>query len=316
MPLPVTPDLIRDAHDRIRAQIRRTPLLKGDPEVVPGVHVTFKLELLQHSGSFKARGAFNNLLSREAPKAGVTAASGGNHGAAVALAAQRLGLPARIFVPEISSPVKIAAIRAKGADVVVGGARYADAQAACDRYAAETGALLVHPYDTAETIAGAGTVALEWEQDQERMGLPPLDTVLVAVGGGGLVSGVGAWFDRRVKVIAVEPEGSRCLGAALEAGRPVDVPVDSIAADSLGAKRAGDLVFEIARQTVDRAVTVPDAAIRNAQLALWNGWRIAAEPGGAAAYAALLADRYVPAPGESVGVLLCGANVDPATLAG
>lgn len=316
MPLPVTPELIRDAHERIRTQVRRTPLLKGDPEVVPGVHVTFKLELLQHSGSFKARGAFNNLLSREAPAAGVTAASGGNHGAAVALAAQRLGLPARIFVPEISSPVKIAAIRARGADVVVGGARYADAQAACDRFAAETGALLVHPYDTAETIAGAGTTALEWEQDQERLDLPPLDTVLVAVGGGGLVSGIGAWFDRRVKVVAVEPEGSCCLAAALEAGHPVDVPVDSIAADSLGARRAGDVVFEIARQTVEHAVVVPDAAIRNAQLALWNGWRIAAEPGGAAAYAALLAGRYVPAPGESVGVLLCGANVDPATLAG
>ncbi len=316
MTLPVTADAIRDAHARIRGHVRRTPLLQADDDLAPGAFVTFKLELLQHSGSFKARGAFNNLLSRQAPAAGVTAASGGNHGAAVALAAQRLGLPARIFVPEISSPVKIAAIRARGAEVVVGGARYADAQAACDRYAAETGALLVHPYDTAQTIAGAGTVALEWEEDQAALGLPPLDTVLVAVGGGGLVAGVAAWWAGRVKVVAVEPEGSCCLAAALEAGEPVDVPVESIAADSLGARRAGDLVFAIAKETVREAVRVPDAAIREAQLRLWNGWRIAAEPGGAAALAALLSGRYAPAPGERVGVLLCGANVDPATLTG
>ncbi len=316
MSLPVTPDLIRAAHGRIRDHIRRTPLLQADPDLSPGAAVTFKLECLQHSGSFKARGAFNNLLSRAAPAAGVTAASGGNHGAAVALAARRLGLPARIFVPEISSPVKIAAIRAKGADVVVGGARYADAQAACDRHAAESGALLVHPYDTVETIAGAGTVALEWEEDQKALGLMPLDTVLVAVGGGGLVSGVGAWWGGRVRVIAVEPEGSCCLSAAFAAGRPVDVPVDSIAADSLGAKRAGDVVFEVSRKTVERVVLVPDDSIRAAQLKLWRDWRIAAEPGGAAALAALLSGRYTPAPGERVGVLLCGANVDPASLAG
>jgi threonine dehydratase len=316
MPLPVTPDMISAAHERIASHVRHTPILEGDPGLAPGAAVTFKLEMLQHSGSFKARGAFNNLLSRSAPAAGVAAASGGNHGAAVAFAAQRLGLPARIFVPEISSPVKIAAIRAKGAEVVVGGARYADAQAACDRYAAESGALLVHPYDTEETIAGAGTVALEWERNLERAGLPPLDTVLVAVGGGGLVSGVGAWWGGRVKVVAVEPEGSCCLAAAFEAGRPVDVAVESIAADSLGAKRAGDLVFAVSRPTVDRVVLVPDAAIRSAQLALWAGWRIASEPGGAAALAALLSGRYAPTPGERVGVLLCGANVDPATLAG
>ncbi|MGL4445373.1 MAG: threonine/serine dehydratase [Alsobacter sp.] len=315
-PLPVTPDMIRAAHERIAGHIRHTPILQGDPGLAGGAEVTFKLEMLQHSGSFKARGAFNNLLSKPAPAAGVTAASGGNHGAAVALAAQKLGLKARIFVPEISAPVKIAAIRARGAEVVVGGARYADAQAACDRHAADSGALLVHPYDTADTIAGAGTVALEWELDQQRAGLAPLDTVLVAVGGGGLVSGVGAWWGGRVKVIAVEPEGSCCLAAAFEAGKPVDVSVDSIAADSLGAKRAGNLVFATSRPTVDRVVLVADAAIRAAQLALWSGWRIAAEPGGAAAFAALLSGRYAPTPGERVGVLLCGANVDPATLAG
>ncbi|MHB2168384.1 threonine/serine dehydratase [Alsobacter sp. R-9] len=316
MSLPVTADAIRDAYARIRSHVRRTPLLPVEPDLAPGATVTFKLECLQHSGSFKARGAFNNLLSRTAPAAGVTAASGGNHGAAVALAAQRLGLPARIFVPEISSPVKIAAIRDRGAEVVVGGARYADAQAACDRYAAESGALLVHPYDTAQTIAGAGTTALEWEQDQEKLGLAPLDTVLVAVGGGGLVAGMAAWWNGRVKVVAVEPEGSRCLAAALEAGQPVDVPVESIAADSLGARRAGDLVFAIAKEAVSASVLVPDAAIRDAQLRLWSNWRIATEPGGAAALAALTSGRYSPAPGERVGVLVCGANVDPATLAG
>lgn len=315
MSLPVTPSMITEAHGRIREHIRRTPLLPADPDLVPGSHITFKLEFLQHSGSFKARGAFNNLLSQAAPAAGVTAASGGNHGAAVALAARRLGLSARIFVPEISSPVKIAAIRSRGAEVVVGGARYADAQAACDRHAAETGALLVHPYDTVPTIAGAGTVAREWEGDQHAMGLAPLDTVLVAVGGGGLVAGVAAWWAGRVKVVAVEPEGSCCLHAALAAGRPVDVAVESIAADSLGARRVGDIVFAVAREAVQEAVLVPDAAIREAQLRLWQGWRIAAEPGGAAALAALLSERYRPAPGERVGVLLCGANVDPATLA-
>jgi len=315
MSLPVTPDDIRAAHRRILAHARRTPLLPADAGAFGAAEITFKLEMLQHAGSFKTRGAFNNLLSRAVPAAGVTAASGGNHGVAVALASRRLGHPARIFVPEIASPVKVAAIESHGAEVVIGGARYADAQAACDRHAAASGALLVHPFDAAVTMAGAGTVALEWEEDQARLGLSPLDTVLVAVGGGGLVGGVAAWWQGRVKVVGVEPEGSRCLHAALAAGHPVDVPVESVAADSLGARRAGELAFAIARAAVDHVALVPDEAIRAAQRALWTQYRIAAEPGGAAALAALLAGAYAPRAGERVGVLLCGSNVDPASLA-
>ena len=315
LPLPITPEHIRAAHGRILAQVRRTPLLRADAGAQGEGEITFKLELLQHAGSFKARGAFHNLLSRAVPAAGVTAASGGNHGVAVALAARRLGHRAKIFVPEIASPVKIAAIEGHGAEVVVGGARYADAQAACDRHAGESGALLVHPFEGAATMAGAGTVALEWEEDQARLGLAPLDTVLVAVGGGGLIGGVAAWWRGRVKVVGVEPEGSRCLHAALAAGHPVDVPVESIAGDSLGARRAGELAFAIAREAVDHVALVPDEAIRAAQRALWTSYRIAAEPGGAAALAALIAGAYRPRAGERVGVLLCGGNVDPKSLA-
>jgi threonine dehydratase len=316
VPLSVTAPDIREAHRRIAAHVRRTPLLSADAGGFGEALLTFKLELLQHAGSFKARGAFHNLLSRPVPAAGVTAASGGNHGVAVALASQKLGHPARIFVPEIASPVKIAAIGAHGAEVVVGGARYADAQAACDRHAASSAALLVHPFDGAVTVAGAGTVALEWEEDQARLGFSPLDTVLVAVGGGGLIGGVAAWWRGRVKVVGVEPEGSRCLHAALSAGRPVDVPVESIAADSLGARRAGELAFAIAREAVSEVALVPDEAIRAAQRELWARYRIAAEPGGATALAALIAGAYRPRAGEHVGVLLCGGNVEPATLAG
>lgn len=312
--LPVLPADIADAHARIAAHVRRTPVMQADDTLAPGASVVFKLELLQYAGSFKTRGAFNNLLSRTPPAAGVAAASGGNHGIATALAATRLGHKARIFVPEISSPVKIAAIKARGAEVVVVGARYADAQAACDLYAAESGALLVHPFDSAATIAGQGTLAKEWDEDQAALGLGGLDTVLVAVGGGGLVAGLAAWWAGRVKVVGVEPEGSRCLHAALEAGQPVDVTVESIAADSLGARRTGQTVFEIARHAVDHVALVADPAIREAQLTLWRGFRIASEPGGAAALAALLSGRYKPARGERVGVLLCGGNVDPATL--
>ena len=313
MPLPVTPDQIRAAHERIRSHVLRTPLLPLGP--TKGAEVIFKLELVQHAGSFKTRGAFNTLLSRTVPPAGVTAASGGNHGVAVALAAAALGHHATIFVPEIASPVKIEAIRRHGAEVVVGGARYADAQAACDAHAGVTGALLVHPYDAVETLAGQGTVAAEWDHDLAALGLPPLDTVLVACGGGGLVAGMAAWWAGRVRVVAVEPEGSRCLHAALEAGEPVDVPVESVAADSLGARRVGTLPFAVAQAAIDRVVLVTDAAIRGAQAQLWRDWRIASEPGGAAAFAALASGAYRPAAGETIGVLLCGGNVDPAVLA-
>lgn len=313
MTLPVTPESIRAAHRRIAAHVRRTPLMAADP--FAGAEVTFKLELLQHAGSFKTRGAFNTLLGGVVPPAGVTAASGGNHGIATALAAKRLGYEARIFVPEISSPVKIAAIGAQGAEVVVAGARYADAQENCDRFAAESGALKIHPYDAVGTLEGQGTVALEWEEDQARLGFAPIETMLVAVGGGGLAAGMAGFWGGRVKVVAVEPEGSRCLHAALEAGEPVDVPVESVAADSLGARRVGALPFAIARAAIDHVALVQDSAIRAAQKRLWADYRIASEPGGAAALAALLSGAYQPRPGERVGVLLCGGNVDPASLA-
>jgi threonine dehydratase len=307
--MPIARADIEAAHSRIAPHIRRTPAW-----TLPGAFghegpVSLKLEFLQHAGSFKTRGAFNTLLTKPVTAAGVAAASGGNHGAAVAYAAKQLGIKARIFVPEISSPAKIAVIRSHGAEVVIGGARYADAQGACDLHVAESGALRIHPFDADTTIAGQGTVGLEWEQDA-----PPLDTVLVAVGGGGLISGIASWWRDRVKVVGVEPEGSRALHAALEAGGPIDVEVDSVAADSLGARNTGDLVHAICRETVDHVALVADPAIREAQGLLWRDWRIAAEPGGAAALAALVSGAYRPKAGERVGVLLCGANVDLASL--
>jgi threonine dehydratase len=304
----VTRDEIEAAHARIAPHVRRTPLLEADG-------VSLKLEFLQHTGSFKARGAFNNLLSRTAPAAGVAAASGGNHGAAVAYAAAKLGLAAHVFVPEIAAPLKIEKIRGYGAEVHVEGATYFDALALCEAHIAETGALGLHAYDAPETVAGQGTVGLEWEQELAALGLPELDAVLVAVGGGGLISGIAAWFAGRTKVIGVEPEGSRALHAALEAGRPVDVEVRSVAADSLGARSVGALNFEICRTAVERVALVGDDAIRAAQRTLWREFNIVAEPGGAAAYAALLSGVYRPEKGERVGVLLCGANADLAALA-
>jgi len=305
---------IRAAYARIQAHVRRTPVLRanaGDFGMPLDRPLALKLEFLQHTGTFKPRGAFNNLLSRAVPPAGVAAASGGNHGAAVAYAAQRLGHKATIFVPDVSSPVKIARIKSYGADARVGGARYADALDACNVFIATSGALSVHAYDAAETVAGQGSVGLEWEEDA-----PDLDTVLVAVGGGGLIAGIAAWYGRRVKVVGVEPEGSRALHASLEAGRPVDVTVESIAADSLGARNTGQLVYDIARQNVDHVALVPDDAIVAAQRLLWDRLRIATEPGGAAALAALTSGRYNPRADEKVGVLLCGANVDLNKLAG
>lgn len=296
---------------RIRPHVRHTPVMAVEGAAFGLAEpVSLKLELTQHTGSFKSRGAFNNLLSRPIPASGVTAASGGNHGAAVAYAAACLGLRARIFVPTVSSPIKIERIRGYGADVVVAGDRYADAALLCEAHAQESGALMVHPYDSPYTIAGQGTVALEWEEDVDG-----LDTVLIAAGGGGLAAGVGLWFAGRVKVVAVEPRGSRALNAALEAGHPVDVDVESIAVDSLGAKRVGDLVHMIAAEWIAESVLVPDSAIVEAQRRLWQSLRIAAEPGGATALAALLAGAYRPRPDERVGVLVCGGNVDLAALA-
>ena len=305
----VSRDDIRAAAARIAPHIRRTPVWTLPHAFGHDGEVCLKLEFLQHAGSFKPRGAFNTLLSRPIPAAGVAAASGGNHGAAVAYAANKLGIKARIFVPEISAPAKIAVIRAHGAEVTIGGARYDDAQRACDAHVAATGALRIHPFDADATIAGQGTVALEWEEDA-----PGLDTVLVAVGGGGLIAGLARWWVGRVKVVGVEPEGSRALHAALAAGGPTDVEVESIAADSLGARNCGPKVFEVARTFVDHVALVPDAAIIEAQRLLWRNYRMAIEPGGATALAALLAGSYVPAADERVGVLVCGANVALETL--
>ena len=311
----MTPSDISSAHARIRGHIRRTPILETATPVVGAAPISLKLECLQYSGSFKARGAFHNLLTRPALAAGCATASGGNHGAAVAFAAQKLGIRAHVFVPEIATPAKIAKIKAYGAEAIIGGGSYAEAQERCDQYVAESGALLVHPYDAVETIAGQGTLALEWEEDLERLGLRKLDTVLIAVGGGGLIAGAAAWFAGRVKVVGVEPDGSRALHAALEANAPVDVSVKSIAADSLGAKRVGELNFKIARRFVSSVVLVTDSAITQAQRRLWADVSVIAEPGGAAAFAAIASGAYRPEQDERVGVLVCGANADPAALA-
>ncbi|MEO1191339.1 MAG: serine/threonine dehydratase [Pseudomonadota bacterium] len=305
------PQAVRAAAQRIAGKIRVTPLMEVEPdEAALPFPLTFKLEGLQHSGSFKVRGAFNALLRTAVPPAGVAAASGGNHGAAVAHAAQTLGLPARIFVPEIASPAKLERIRAAGAEVVVAGQRYADALALCEAFQVESGAIGIHAYDAAATIAGQGTLGLEWEQQDESF-----DTLLIAAGGGGLIAGLAAWFQGRKRLIGVEPEGSAALKAALDAGAPVDVAVESVAADSLGAKSAGQLTHALAARFVEQVVLVPDSAILEAQAFLWRRFRLAVEPGGAAALAALLCGAYRPAASERVGVLLCGANVDLTRLA-
>lgn len=289
----------------IRPYIRRTPVVEIDGADVglDSVRLILKLELLQHTGSFKPRGAFANLLMRDVPPAGVVAASGGNHGAAVAYAAMKLKKPAAIFVPSVSSPAKMDRIRSYGAELVVSGDRYDDALAASERRAAETGALQVHAYDQVETLLGQGTVGLEFEQQ-----FPELDSVLVAVGGGGLIGGVAAWYAGRVKLVGVEPEAAPTLENALRAGHPVDAAAGGIAADSLAPRRVGELMFPLAQAYVNRVVLVPDAAIHESQHRLWDLLRIATEPGGAAAFAAILSRRYQPVRGERVGILVCGGN--------
>ena len=296
---------IRATHELIRPHIRRTPVVEawGGDFGLDSTNLIFKLELLQHSGSFKARGAFTHLLTRTIPPAGVVAASGGNHGAAVAFAGMKLGKRARIFVPTVSSPEKIERIRSYGADLAVVGERYADALAASEAWAAESGALRVHAFDQEETLLGQGTVGLELEEQ-----FPNLDSLLVAVGGGGLIGGVAAWYSGRIKIVGVEPEAAPTLSSALKAGRPVDSPAGGIAADSLAPKRVGALMFPIAESQVQSVVLVSDPAIVEAQEALWKVLRVVAEPGGAAALAALLSRRYRPKPGERVGVLVCGGN--------
>ena len=289
----------------IRPHIRWTPILEADGRDfgLGTISLIFKLELLQHSGSFKARGAFANLLLRKIPKAGVVAASGGNHGAAVAFAAMKLAVPAKIFVPIVASPEKMERIRGYGAELVVTGERYADALAASERWVADSGALPIHAYDQPETLLGQGSVGIEFEQQS-----PNLDSLLVAVGGGGLIGGIACWFANRIKIIGIEPEAAPTLRNALQAGQPVDSPAGGIAADSLAPKRVGELMFPIAQKFVSGVTLVTDDAIQQAQRALWKGLRIVAEPGGAAAFAALISGRYKPQPGERVGVLVCGGN--------
>jgi threonine dehydratase len=302
----VSRDAIAATHEIIRSYVRRTPLVNVDAADfgLAAFPLRLKLELLQHSGSFKVRGAFCNLLTRQIPKTGVVAASGGNHGVAVSFAAQRLGRRATIFVPTIASPSKIALIKRYGADLHVGGDLYADALAASERHVAASGAMPIHAFDQVETMLGQGTVGLEIEQDA-----PDIDTLLVSVGGGGLIGGIAAWYENRVKVVAIEPDGAPTLRDAFVAGRPVDAPAGGIAADSLAPRRVGEQMFPIARKFVaPDVVLVSDDDIRDAQKALWANLRIVAEPGGAACLAALLGGAYRPRVGERVAILICGAN--------
>lgn len=294
---------VEAARTRIAGRVRVTPVFQADGR-------WFKLEQLQHTGSFKARGAFNRILAAgELPAAGIIAASGGNAGLAFAHAARELGATAEIYVPETSPPVKVARLRALGADVVRTGNEYAEAAEAATKRAADTGALLCHAYDQPETCAGQGTLALELEEQTDGV-----DTVLVAVGGGGLMAGIAAALENRARVISVEPERCPTLHAALEAGEPVDVEVSGVASDSLGARRVGDIAFAVARRTEVRSLLVTDDDIVTARRELWNGHRIVVEHGAATAYAALTSGAYVPAPNERVAVVCCGANTDPSDL--
>ncbi len=308
----VTQHDIEAANERIRPHIRRTPVIDLESNAFGSpASLTLKLESLQHAGSFKTRGAFNRVLNAEPPSAGVVAASGGNHGIATAHVANQLGLPANIFVPSISSPVKQERIRSLGATVHVGGAVYAEALEASERFLAANDALSVHAYEHVDVVAGQGTVGLEWSQQS-----PNLDTVLVAVGGGGLIAGISTWYGGmgNVKVIAVEPDTSTALHSARAAGAITKVSVSGVAADSLGASTAGDIAFALTQQYVHDSVLVPNEAIVEAQKRLWGSLQISAEPGGAAALAAILCGAYQPQPGERVGVLVCGGNVALSTL--
>ncbi len=308
----VGPEEIERTYGMIRPYVRRTPVLAVDPGDLGGelaggaapAGLTLKLEYLQCAGSFKARGAFTNLLRRDVPAAGVAAASGGNHGVAVAFAAHRLGVPAKIFVPSISSPAKIARIRGLGADLVITGDRYADALAAAQEHVARSGALSVHAFDQRETLLGQGTLALELAQQVE-----DLDTVLVPVGGGGLIGGIAAYLTKDVRVVGVEPDGAPTLFRARAAGRPVDAPAEGIAADALAPKRIGELVFPITQDYVDEVVLVGEDAIRAAQTRLWRAFRIAAEPAASVGVAALMTGAYRPGPDEQVAVVISGANL-------
>ena len=301
----------RNFDERYSHFIHQTPLCKlpGRALGVDCAEVWLKLEHLQTGGSFKARGMLNRLLSNPIPPSGVIVASGGNAGIATAAAARELGVPCEVFVPDISSAAKRARLAALGARVVVGGAAYAEALQACLARQQETGALLTHAYDQPEVLVGAGTMALEIEQQG---GLP--DSVLVSVGGGGLIGGVASWFGQRSRVVALEPEHAPALFRAREAGRPVDVEVSGIAADSLGARRIGSLAWDITQAQVRDALLLTDESIRAAQLWLWKELKLAVEPAAALPLAALHSRRYVPHADETICLVICGANVDPASL--
>jgi len=310
----ISRDDIRGIYDTIRPWIRRTPVVQVDlSELDPAGTAlpvaTLKLEQLQCAGSFKARGAFANLLLRDVPPAGVVAASGGNHGVAVAYAAHRRGVPAKIFVPTVSAPAKMERIRQLGADLVVTGERYADALAAAQAWVDSSGAMSVHAFDQRETLLGQGTLALELAGQAG-----DLDTVLVPVGGGGLIAGIAAWFAGTARIIGVEPDGSPTLTRSRAEGRPADAPAEGVAADALAPRRVGELVFPITQSYVEDVVLVDDASILAAQRALWQAARIAAEPAAAVGIAALLTGAYKPAPGEHVGVVISGANMAPSQL--
>jgi threonine dehydratase len=302
---PIDPESIARTHALIRPFVRRTPTIAIDGADcgLGSCEAILKLELFQHSGSFKARGAFANMLLRDVPPAGVAAASAGNHGVAIAYAARRLEQPARIFLPTVAAPAKIQRIRGYGAELVITGDRYADALVECQAWAEHSGALQIHAFDQAETLIGQGTIGLELEEQEAH-----LDTLLVAVGGGGLLGGIASWYAGRTRLIGVEPEEAPTLTSALAAGRPVDARAGGIAADSLAPKRVGELMFPIAQRHVDRVVLVRDQEIKAAQQMLWDRLRIVTEPGGAAAFAGLLSAHYRPNPRERVGVLVCGGN--------
>ena len=295
----------------IRPHIRRTPILEVDGSEfgLGPIEIVFKLELFQHAGSFKARGAFTNMLTRDVSAAGVVAASGGNHGAAVAFAAMKLGKPATIFVPSVASPAKLERIRGYGAELIIAGDRYAESLEASEAWTKQSGAMPIHAYEGDETLLGQGTLGLELEEQE-----PKLDSLLVAVGGGGLIGGVAAWYQNRIKVIAIEPTEAPTLNLALNAGKPVDSPAGGIAADSLAPRQVGQQMFPIAQSFVQSSVLVTDEEILAAQKRLWEAARIIAEPGGATAFAALLSGRYQPERGERVGVIVCGGNTEKVAL--
>src|ERR1044071_466978 len=307
----ITRERIQATERIVRPHIRRTPILEVDGADfgLESIKITFKLELFQHAGSFKARGAFTNLLTREVPAAGVVAASGGNHGVAVALAAMKLDKPATIFVPSVASKAKLDRIRGYGAELIIAGDRYAESLEASEEWTKQSGALPIHAYEGDETLLGQATLGLELEEQD-----PEIDSLLVAVGGGGLIGGVAAWYQNRVKVIAVEPTEAPTLQLALKAGRPVDSPADGIAADSLAPRQVGQQMFPIAQSYVQSSLLVEDSEILDAQKRLWEATRIIAEPGGATAFAGLLSGRFKPERGECVGVIVCGGNTESVKL--